>query len=239
MRRAVAEFFAGRIFRPSPLPTLGAVLIVALTVALGHWQQRRAVEKRTLQDAYAQASARAPVPLPEGGIDPLLWRYRRIEAGGTFVAESQLLLDNRVHAGRAGFDVITPLRMPGGSVVLVDRGWIAARVPRSDLPLAPPPAGPVKLTGRVDTPPARYLELAIPSAGPVVQNLDITRVSAATGLNLLPVIVEQTDGAADGLARDWPAPDFGVDQHLSYMVQWYSLAGLAVVLWLVLNWRPR
>jgi cytochrome oxidase assembly protein ShyY1 len=37
--------------------------------------------------------------------------------------------------------------------------------------------------------------------------------------------------------RDWPAPDFGIDQHKSYMVQWYSLAALGVVLWLALNWR--
>jgi cytochrome oxidase assembly protein ShyY1 len=57
------------------------------------------------------------------------------------------------------------------------------------------------------------------------------------GHPLLPFIVEQTEDTGDGLVRDWPDPDFGVEQHRSYMVQWYSLAALAVALWLGLNWR--
>ncbi|MGH8712986.1 MAG: SURF1 family protein, partial [Casimicrobiaceae bacterium] len=61
----------------------------------------------------------------------------------------------------------------------------------------------------------------------------------STGLPLLPFIIEQTGETGDGLRRDWPAPDFGVEQHRSYMVQWYSLAALGVVLWLTLNWRER
>ena len=61
--------------------------------------------------------------------------------------------------------------------------------------------------------------------------------AASSGLPLLPFIVEETQHTGDGLVRDWPAPDFGIDQHRSYMVQWYSLAALGVVLWLVLNWR--
>ena len=69
------------------------------------------------------------------------------------------------------------------------------------------------------------------------ENLDIARIATSTGLPLLPFIVEQTKDAGDGLVRDWPAPDFGIEQHKSYMVQWYSLAGLGVVLWLALNWR--
>ncbi len=71
------------------------------------------------------------------------------------------------------------------------------------------------------------------------QNLDIARIAQASGLPLLPFIIEQTNDTADGLAREWPAPDFGIEQHLSYMVQWYSLAALGIVLWLALNWRAR
>jgi cytochrome oxidase assembly protein ShyY1 len=44
---------------------------------------------------------------------------------------------------------------------------------------------------------------------------------------------------ADDLLREWPQPEFGIESHISYMVQWYSLAALAFVLWLVLNWRRR
>jgi surfeit locus 1 family protein len=106
------------------------------------------------------------------------------------------------------------------------------------LPQVPTPAGPVVVDGRINLPPARYLELAADSdTGPIRQNLDIARVAAASGLPLLPFIVEQTRDTGDGLVRDWPAPDFGIEQHKSYMVQWYSLAALGVALWLALNWR--
>ena len=68
-----------------------------------------------------------------------------------------------------------------------------------------------------------------------------SRIAASSGLTLLPFVVEQTDPVIppDGLLREWPRPDLGVASHLSYMLQWYSLAALAATLWLVLNWRRR
>jgi len=125
--------------------------------------------------------------------------------------------------------------------VLVDRGWIAQRAQRSDLPQAPPPAGTVTVSGRAVVPPRRYLELRYEQAGPLWQNLDIARIAAASGLDLLPIVIEQSDPVApsDTLVRDWPQPEFGVERHWSYMLQWYSLAALAIVLWLKLNWRKR
>ena len=65
--------------------------------------------------------------------------------------------------------------------------------------------------------------------GPIRQNLDPARFAAATGLAVLPVVVEATAAPIpdDGLVRAWPAPDFGVDTHRIYMVQWYAFALLA------------
>jgi cytochrome oxidase assembly protein ShyY1 len=51
------------------------------------------------------------------------------------------------------------------------------------------------------------------------------------------VILEQHSPAPDGLLREWPRPDLGVEKHESYALQWYSLAGLAVVLFVVLSFR--
>ena len=47
------------------------------------------------------------------------------------------------------------------------------------------------------------------------QNLDPARFAAATGLDVLPVVVEATEAPIpdDGLVRAWPAPDFGIDTH--------------------------
>jgi cytochrome oxidase assembly protein ShyY1 len=230
-----------RRFRPSLWPTLGLLLLVAATVALGNWQRQRAYDKQTLRDRY-EAGSRAPPLAIDATLlisDPAGLRFREVRAEGVYDATHQLLIDNKVHAGHAGFDVVAPLKLAQGEgYLLVDRGWVAQGASRAALPHVPPPSGVVVVDGRINLPPARYLELgADANAGPVRENLDIARIATGSGLPLLPFIVEQTKDAGDGLVRDWPAPDFGIEQHKSYMVQWYSLAGLGVVLWLALNWR--
>jgi surfeit locus 1 family protein len=231
-----------RRFRPTLWPTLGLVLLVVVTVALGNWQRQRALDKQSLRDQYEAASHAPPLVLeaaPTDTIAAATHRFRLVRLRGTYDARRQVLIDNRVQAGRVGFDVVTPLRLDDSpSYVLVDRGWVAQGPSRSELPQVPPPAGPVVVDGRINLPPARYIELGVGSdAGPVRENLDIARIAASSRLALLPFIVEQTQDTGDGLVRDWPAPDFGIEQHRSYMVQWYSLAALGVALWLALNWR--
>jgi surfeit locus 1 family protein len=232
---------ARRRFRPSLLPTLGLLLLIAVTVALGNWQRQRAHDKQLLREQYQAASGAPPLALDADqaiAADPARFRFRAVRARGTYDAAHQLLIDNRVHAGRAGFDVVAPLKVEGAGYVLVDRGWVAQGPSRAVLPQVPPPAGPVVVEGRINLPPARYLELGTDSnAGPIRENLDIARIAASSGLPLLPFIVEQTQDIDDGLVREWAAPDFGIEQHKSYMVQWYSLAALGIVLWLALNWR--
>jgi surfeit locus 1 family protein len=229
-----------RRFRPSLLPTLGLLLLVGATVALGNWQRQRAHDKQSLRVQFEAASRAAPVALDAGvaATDSAVLRFRAVRAKGTYDAAHQLLIDNRVHAGRAGFEVVAPLKLEGAGYVLVDRGWVAQGASRAALPQVPAPEGPVVVEGRINLPPARYLELGADStAGPIRENLDIARIAASSGLPLLPFIVEETQDTGDGLVRDWPAPDFGIEQHRSYMVQWYSLAALGVALWLALNWR--
>jgi cytochrome oxidase assembly protein ShyY1 len=57
---------------------------------------------------------------------------------------------------------------------------------------------------------------------------------------VLPVVVEALDApTSDGLARDWPMPDAGIEKHLGYMVQWYTFAAMAAGLWAWFTFRPR
>jgi surfeit locus 1 family protein len=240
MPNAITSFLDQRQFRPTLWPTLGLLVLLAATVSLGNWQRHRAEEKESLRAQYDVAANAPRTQLAANATDASALRFHRVRATGEFDAGAQLLIDNKVHAGQPGYHVVTPLKMAGGGVVLVDRGWVAAGPRRSELPQAPPPAGIVTVEGRANIPPARYLELhADKVPGPVWQNLDITRIAAASGLPLLPYIVEQTEGPSDGLVREWPAPDFGIEQHRSYMVQWYSFGLLGCLLWLGLNWRAR
>jgi surfeit locus 1 family protein len=243
MPNTVTAFFRNRAFRPRAVPTVATIAFVALTMVLGNWQRHRAEEKDALAAQLAAAAREPPVELPARDDDALRLRFRVVRAGGQYDASRQILIDNKVRAGRAGFDVVTPLRLAGsGRYVLVDRGWIGQGASRRDLPVVPSPAGQVRVTGRVDLPPQRYLELAREhAAGPIWENLDIRRIASATGLDLLPVVVEQIDPVdpPDALVRDWPPPDFGAAQNFSYMLQWYSFGAIAVIFWGALSWRTR
>jgi surfeit locus 1 family protein len=232
----------GRRFRPRALPTLATVAAVALFVAAGLWQGRRMEQKEALRAQFDAASAQTPVPvssLPTNA-DWTALRYRPVVATGAYDARHQVLVDNRVHDGRAGYHVVTPLVLGDGRTVLVNRGWVAQGPSRAAPPAVVPPAGTLTVVGRIATPSADFLELAsAPPTGEVWQNLDPARFSARTGIKVAPMLIEATRAPVpdDGLVRDWPAPDFGVEKHRIYMVQWYAFAALALALWLALNLR--
>jgi surfeit locus 1 family protein len=234
---------ASRRFRPRLVPTLAAIAAVAACVAAGNWQQDRMHAKEALRAQFEAAARAAPAALASlpGAADWPSLRYRPVAATGEYVAARQIFIDNRVVAGRAGFHVVTPLLLADGRVVLVNRGWIAQKASRAALPDAPPPPGVVTVQGRIAIPAAGYLELRPETtSGSIRQNLDPARFAAATGLAVLPAVVEATAPPVpdDGLLRDWPAPDFGIETHRIYMVQWYAFALLATVLWFWFN-RPR
>lgn len=231
-----------RGIRRRGLPTLAVLAAVALFVMAGHWQQGRMREKEALRAQLDAASSAPPVPLAAlpAASDWSTYRYRGIVATGEYDTRRQILIDNKVHGGRAGYDVVTPLKLADGRVVLVDRGWVAQGASRLTPPAVAPPQGSVTVLGRLNVPSSGYLELkAEVPTGPVWQNLDPARFAAVTGVAVLPVVVEQAPATSpvDGLVRDWPAPDFGVEKHWIYMMQWYAFAGLAVAIWLVFRLR--
>ncbi|KON82129.1 SURF1 family protein [Azoarcus sp. PA01] len=215
--------------RVHPLPLVAGVALALLTAQLGSWQLGRAAEKTALQARIASAAASAPVS-PSGSMPVAEWQPVRLH--GEWVAAATIYLDNRIRRGRPGYEVLTPLRLAGDAGwVLVNRGWIAAGPDRAVLPDAAPAAGAINLAGIARVPPADPFTLAPEAAqGRVWQYLDIERYRALSGLAVRDWIVQQTSAAADSLQRDWPRPDAGIDRHRGYALQWYSLAGLSLVM---------
>ena len=228
--------------RPAWLPTLAAFATIAICLMAGDWQHRRMLDKQALDAQMAHAASMPAVALPQNVDDWRPWRFRPVIVNGRFLTDRQILVDNRIHAGRAGFDVVTPLALDDGRFVLVDRGWTPMGPSRAVLPHVPPPTGPVKLLGRIDIPLAGHSPLGADStpAGPLWQHIDPARFASATGVGVLPIVVEALDSPGeDGLARDWPLPDVGIEKHLGYMVQWYAFAAMAAGLWLWFTFAPR
>ena len=220
------------------MTTVAAAAFIALTLWLALWQVDRAAEKSHRQALFDARLADAPVRLTGSVPSPDALMYRQVRASGEWAAEHQVFIDNQIRDGRAGFHVITPLRIDGSrDAVLVNRGWIARG---RDYPRSPDvavPQGRVEVSGLAIRPPARYLELSPDTiAGNVWQNLSIERYRSHTGLAVLPVVVLM-DSAPPGLAAVREKPDAGIAKHQEYALTWFALAATALVLWVALNLR--
>ena len=239
LRQPVAQA-GSRRGRPRWLPTLAAILGIALTVAAGNWQLNRAHQKERLQQDYERGASDAPIHLSSTSIIAEDVRLRRVEFAGTFDPQGQVLLDNKIRDGLPGYEVIMPVRIGDSAMhVLVDRGWVAVGPDRKVLPEIRTPDTNVKITG-IATVPGRFLELSkVESSGPVWQNLTIERYIARTGLQVQPVVVQQQSELPDGLLRSTARPDFGIAKHYGYAVQWFSFCGLIVFLYLYFHVKSR
>jgi surfeit locus 1 family protein len=205
---------AGYSFRPRLWALALAAAACAAGVALGNWQARRAEEKRALGA-----------------------QVQRIMVHGEFMSERTLLLDNKVRSRRAGYEVVTPLRLADGIHVLVNRGWIEAPARRDQLPEVVTPRGRVRVEGVMLTRLPRPLKLGETAKGRVRQSIELKEFAVESGLPLQAFVIEQHSALADGLLREWPRPDAGIEKHQGYALQWYALAALAVVLAAVLSFR--
>ena len=113
----------------------------------------------------------------------------------------------------------------------------STRSMRAALDLTRTPEGVQRIDGIALERLPRALEATAPSSGTVRQNLDIAAFATQTGLALEPLVIEQHSDTDDGLERDWPRADLGIDRNASYALQWYAFAALAIVLAIVLSFR--
>jgi surfeit locus 1 family protein len=214
---------------------VGALALAAAGFAgLGRWQLDRADVNRAIVEQFAATASLAPIEQPVA--DAEAFRYRPMRLHGRYVPESQVLLDNMTSRGVAGYQVLTPLRIPGDRLVLVNRGWLPASPDRSVLPdVAIEATADVVVTGRIDHLPRAALDLgqsAIEHGAPVtaLSFPDFAVIEAALGKQVHPFQLLLDPAAPEGYVRDWAPPADRADRNIAYAVQWFGLAVLAVVL---------
>ncbi len=230
-------------FQPRLITTLAAAAGIALTLALAGWQLDRAHEKQVLAARLATLSRGPAVTLPAEAMKVEDLEWRRVTVRGRFEPRHAVLIDNRVRRGVAGYHVVMPLAIGGGSrYVLVNRGWVAGTGDRARQPQVRTPDGMVEITGLAVTPSRRFLELSSDVVeGKVWQNLTLKRYRQAVPIELQPVVVQQESALDDGLVREWDPPDLGVNTHYGYAFQWSALALMILVFYVVthVRWRSR
>ncbi len=231
-------------FRFRAIPFVATVLLVALGVSLGQWQDRRAAEKTGLQARLAERGAAAPLVVTGAPLPLAQAELRRVSVAGEFVAGWPMFLDNRPLDGKVGFYLVMPFKIAGSERhVLVARGWLPRFTGEHDrLPEFDTPKGTVVVHGVARAHLGKVMQLGQPAAikpQAILQNVTVEQYAAASGQALQPFFIEQTAGVddADKLVRNWPAATLGVDKHKGYAFQWYALAVMAFLFFVITGFR--
>jgi surfeit locus 1 family protein len=228
-------------FKGSLGMTVATIMVMALCIRLGLWQYHKADAKQHAQYQIDQGLLHAPNQLPTHAAKQEDWQYKRVRFTGTYLPQYQILLDNRVHNGKAGYHVLTPVKIDDSeSVVLVNRGWVNGGANRV-LPDIATPSGQQQFVGDLFFPLEKVFSLEAESKStinwePLWQHLDMQRYQSAVPFEVKPFIVRmdaQTE--AGGFIREWPIPKTRINVHLGYAYQWFGFALTFFVIYLVLN----
>lgn len=219
--------------------------LIALFVRLGFWQLARAEEKRALLDAQNERALLPPLTRLPSDAESAHARYRRVSIAGRYDPARQILLDNQVYNGRAGYQALTPLHpLSGGCAVLVNRGWVPAGADRNALPPVPMTQIEGLVEGRIDYYPSVGMRLQgadqlAPGYPVVVQNLDAAQLAGRLGYCLLPYQIQLAPDAGEGYVREWKMQHIDPDKSLGYAFQWFAMAaGLAIYSAWIATRRP-
>lgn len=216
------------------------LLLVVVMVNLAFWQLHRLQDKREFNDEVRTRTAMAVVPFDEVVTDEIATlddaeqvEWRPVELEGTYLADEQVVVVNRAQQGVVGQNVVTPMKVADGTVVLVNRGF----VPSTD-EVPAPPEGVVQVIGRVRATQQRgFGGLTDPAEGELaeVQRIDIERLAQQLPPPVAPVYIDLLSSQPTTADAPIPLPDPELDEgpHLSYMIQWFVFSICAIVGWVL------
>lgn len=227
---------------------------VAILVGLGIWQLDRKAWKENIIAAVTERLAKASENLPPRAnwqqLTPAADEYRRVTFPAEFLDGEEALLYSAGSAFRpdvqgAGYWVFAPARLPGGSVVIVDRGFVPPERKDPASRAEGAPHGIIDIAGVMRWPETRgtftpdddtktnVWYLRDPKAMAQAKKWDVAA----------PFYIEQESPVpAGGLPLPGKLVVNLTDNHLQYALTWFglalALAGVYVV-WLAGRLRRR
>jgi len=221
------------------LAVLGTLVFVGF-VALGTWQVHRRAWKH---DLIARVDARvhaSPVDAPGRGQWPQVAaandEYRRVKLSGSFLPDKSVRVRASTELGMGSW-LLTPLRLPSGDIVIVNRGFVSPTWCAGKADCTAGPSGPATVSGllRISEPKGAFLQKNDP-AGDRWFSRDVAAIAAAKGLaDVAPYFVDADAASSPGRGEGNDGPVGGLtviafpDNHLSYALTWYALALLTLV----------
>jgi surfeit locus 1 family protein len=231
------------------LPALASLVALAILLGLGTWQlQRRTWKEGLIAQIQARAYGEPGAIVPEAEWSS--WRaeqdeFRKVRATGTFlhpleVAVYGLAPGEQRGAPVQGYYLITPLRLPSGAVVMVNRGFVPTELKNPAARPGSQPAGEVVVTGLVRAPEARN---AFTPADDPARNLWFARDPQAIARlhrleRVAPFLI---DADASPLPGGWPRGGQTLlnlpNNHLQYAVTWFGIALTLIGVFAAFAWR--
>ncbi|GAA5229077.1 SURF1 family protein [Paeniglutamicibacter antarcticus] len=212
------------------------VCLFATTFAfLGKWQMDRR-ETALTEISHVQRNYDAE-PIPFAKAQDLFTqmppesKWTPVSLRGSYLAEDQAVVRNRISGSRPGYEVLVPFRTIEGPVVIVDRGFLPIGNENAGRPDAvpEPPGGTVEVDVRLKAGEptldrgAPEGQLASIDLGTFEKQLGYPVSTGSFGLMYL----EDPASADAPLALQRPEEDEG--PHLSYSFQWFAFGVLVFV----------
>lgn len=215
-----------------------AVVFCVVAIFLGRWQWHRYENKEAIANRITDHYHAKPVPLrsvlatPDTRM-PVAVEWTPVTATGRYVPKSTQLIRNRPNNSIYGYEVIVPLRLDKGGVLLVDRGWVPnAKTAEIRPHVPPPPTGEVTVTG--------WLREGEPNLGrqmPAGQlaSINIGQAQQRIHGNVFDTyVIRKHESPANGQPVKAPdaleAPTTDTGPHLAYAFQWWAASGVGFIL---------
>lgn len=221
-------------------------LIPITAFALGTWQVQRLDWKTKLIAKFEDRLVRPPLPLPPR-IDPTVideFDYRRVYATGKLRHDKEMLVGPRMHDGKDGYFVITPLEREGGSTILVNRGWVSKEQRfQEDRDPSSLPQGEVTVAGLLREPWKK--NIFTPDNKPEQGKFyfpDVVQMAKISGSDpiwieetMVPSLLESYNREAKGIPIGRAAEVNLRNNHVQYIVTWYVTELHFVLISLLIN----
>jgi surfeit locus 1 family protein len=224
-------------------PLWGLVLLIPLlgiAGSAGVWQLGRAEEKKQLFQFFDDNRETTALTSLVTATQVAEQRYRFVRLTGRYDPEHQILLDNMMYQGKAGYQVLTPFRI-NKNAVLVNRGWVPGSPDRTVLPTITVDSEQRQILARIDLLPRPGWKLrasAVDTATPWPRRLlfpTAEELTSQIGYHVQNYQLLLDPEGTDGYQRDWRPGVMGPERHVGYAVQWFAIAVALIVIYIAVN----
>lgn len=209
-------------------------LFFILFCILGSWQLHRYEFKKSLINLSQQGQNALPKPFMLIGTNLKNAQFQPITVTGVFLNELTILLQNRYYKQKPGFEVLTPLQIPGDKkLLLINRGWIE----KPDIQKLATAKGEQQMIGHIKLLDEYQFILGKnilePNKKPMmIQKIDINEITQLTQHAFYPFVLRLDPAAPNGFIREWVISTTQPERHLMYAIQWFLMAGILVIAYL-------